>query len=304
MKKKILPILLLSMLAFACSAKASAQDIAIDEANFPDPGLREYVQTAYDTNKDGMLSDEENTAATIMNVYFNADPNLMISIREDNTDDYYDLGKWKVHKEFPCDQIAENPLSPYDEAYVVGSYPWECVINQPVKSWKGLELLTNLQDMTVGGATPKKMVIKNLKHLKRLELGGDTSAFDRVYVKNCPQLSSVAFSRTNTLRKIDLSKISENLRYVWQTEYKDTSILDQGKKWKTLESLIIGKAPRLRAVRARISPIKKWKIEYSSLMRLNELNIWLEDGKEDIDLSSCKKLNTVTILGKYHKIKE
>ena len=302
MKKKILPILLLSMLALGCGAKASAQDIAIDKINFPDPGLREYVQTAYDTNKDGMLSDEENTAATIMNVYFNADPNLMISIREDNTDDYYDLGKWKVHKEFPCDQIAENPLSPYDEAYVVGSYPWECVINQPVKSWKGLELLTTLQDMTVGGATPQKMVIKNLKHLKRLELGGDTSAFDRVYVKNCPQLSSVAFSRTNTLRKIDLSKISENLRYVWQTEYKDTSILDQGKKWKTLDTLIIGKAPRLRAVRARISPIKKWKIEYSSLMRLNELNIWLEDGKEDIDLSSCKKLNTVTILGKYHKI--
>ena len=303
MRRKIFPIIFLALsMVLGYSAKASAKDIAIDETNFPDPGLREYVQTAYDANKDGVLSDEENAAAKEMNVYFNEDPKLMISIREDNTYNHYDLGKWKVRKEFPCDQIAENPLSPYDEAYVVGSYPWECVINQPAKSWKGLELLTNLQDMTVGGATPKKMVIKNLKHLKRLELGGDTSVFDRVYVKKCPQLSGVAFSRTNTLRKIDLSKISESLRYVWQTEYKDTSILDLGKKWKTLDSLIIGKAPRLRAVRARISPIKKWKIEYSSLMRLNELNIWLEDGKEDIDLSSCKKLYTVTILGKYHKI--
>lgn len=97
------------------------------------------MQTAYDTDKDGVLSDEENAATREMKVYFNADPNLMISIREEYYHDYYNLGKWKVRKEFPCDQIAENPLSSYDEAYVVGSYPWECVINHPVKNWKGLE---------------------------------------------------------------------------------------------------------------------------------------------------------------------
>ena len=143
MRRKMLPIALLAMLALGYSTKASAQDIAIDETNFPDPGLREYVQTAYDTNKDGVLSDEENAAAKEMEVYFNEDPNLMISIRENNRNDYYyDLGKWKVHKEFPCEQIEENPLNSIEKeqgtnqvCYDVGSYPWECVINQPVKNW-------------------------------------------------------------------------------------------------------------------------------------------------------------------------
>ena len=77
MRRKMLSIALLAMLALGFSAKASAQDIAIDKINFPDPGLREYVQTAYDTNKDGVLSDEENAAAKEMEVYFNEDPNLM-----------------------------------------------------------------------------------------------------------------------------------------------------------------------------------------------------------------------------------
>ena len=309
MKRKMLSIALLAMLALGCSAKASAKDVAIDETNFPDPGLREYVQTAYDTNKDGVLSDEENKAATIMSVYFNADPNLMISIREDNTDDYFDLGKWKVHKEFPCAQIAENPLNAIAKeqdtnavCYVVGNYPWLSVINNSVKNWQGLELLTSLTNITIGGSVPENLQFSNLKELRCLRVGGDTSTFERVALSDCPQFTQFAFARTNSLRKVDLSKVSARLVLVDQREYWDSSDTKQTSGIKNLEEMIIGRAPQLRKIRMQGVSVKKWDIKYSSLKKLNTFRVNILNSKESIDLSSCKKLNDVIIRGRYRKV--
>ena len=301
MRRKMLSIALLAMLALGFSEKASAKDIAIDETNFPDPGLREYVQTAYDTNKDGVLSGEENAAAKEMNVYFNADPNLMISIREDYYYDYYNLGKWKVHKEFPCDQIAENPLRPHDEAYVVGSYPWECVINQPVKSWKGLEKLTSLGWMTIGGAVPEKLEIKGVRTLYGLTIGGDTSDFVSVSVKKCPKFRYLTFARTYKLKKIVLSKDLKDLREIRQREYFDSSVAGQDTRRKKPE-IVIGEASKLKEINIWQKPIKNLQVDYSSLKRLGKMTLLMDNSKEDMDLSSCKNLYALTVLGKCHKI--
>ena len=301
MRRKMLSIALLAMLALGFSEKASAKDIAIDETNFPDPGLREYVQTAYDTNKDGVLSGEENAAAKEMNVYFNADPNLMISIREDYYYDYYNLGKWKVHKEFPCDQIAENPLRPHYEAYVVGSYPWKCVVNQPVKSWKGLEKLTSLGWMDIGGAVPKNLEIKGVRTLYGLTIGGDTSDFVSVSVKKCPKFRYLTFARTYKLKKIVLSKDLKDLREIRQREYFDSSVAGQDTRRKKPE-IVIGEASKLKEINIWQKPIKNLQVDYSSLKRLGKMTLLMDNSKEDMDLSSCKNLYALTVLGKCHKI--
>ena len=308
MRRKMLSIALFAMLALGFSAKASAKDIAIDETNFPDPGLREYVQTAYDTNKDGMLSDEENAAAKKMNVYFNADPNLMISIREDYYYDYYNLGKWKVHKEFPCDQIAENPLNSVEKkqgtnqvCYVVGSYPWECVINQPVKSWKGLEKLTSLGWMDIGGAVPKNLEIKGVRTLYGLTIGGDTSDFVSVSVKKCPRFRYIDFARTYKLKKIVLSKGLKKLENINQREFWDSSISGQDNSRKKPE-IIIDETSSLERINIWQKPIKKLRVKYSSLKKLQEMTLLMDNPKEEIDLSACKQLYSLTVLGKYRKI--
>ena len=58
MKKKILPILLLSMLALGYSAKASAQSVSINQKTFPNKIFRTEV-SKWDRDRNGMLSTEE-----------------------------------------------------------------------------------------------------------------------------------------------------------------------------------------------------------------------------------------------------
>ncbi len=58
MKKKILPIVLLSMLAFACSAKASAQSVSINQKTFPNKIFRMEV-SKWDRDRNGTLSAKE-----------------------------------------------------------------------------------------------------------------------------------------------------------------------------------------------------------------------------------------------------
>ncbi len=305
MKRKILPIALLAMLALGCSAKASAQDISIDETNFPDPGLREYVQTAYDTNKDGVLSDEENKNAKKMNAYFNADPNLIVTIQEEPTYDYYNLAAWKVRSEFPCSQIAEHPLSEVVPTvsshyvyYVVGVYPWEHVINSGVKNWKGLELLTSLKEITVGGALSQDCVLTGSKSITSISIGGVTSEFENFTVRNCPNLIFFDFAPTRKLKKINLSKVSKTLCQLWQSEFNNSSVAGKRKRVE----IIVGDAPKLKQIQIRIEPVKKLKINYTSLKRLHKMCMLIEDKKADLDLSLCKKLTYLTVHGIYRKM--
>ena len=303
MRRKMLPIAILAMLALGCSAKASAQDIAIDETNFPDPGLREYVQTAYDTNKDGVLSDEENAAAKEMNVYFNADPKLMITVRRQN-DTHDDLGDDAILAEFPCDQISEYPLKDftYMDRYVVGCFPWNCVINQSVTSLKGIEHLTSLKRVTLGGDVSKKLVISGNTELNTIQFGGVESIFESVLIKDCPKLQNVYISRTAHLSKLDLSGVSGHIKYIGKQEYTDSLEYTNYVKLKDLDSLVVGNAGRLSHMDLPAISIRNIKINYTSLKRIEFLCFQNYDPKQNIDLSKCKNLRNMSIYEKYHTL--
>ena len=303
MKDKFLITLLLAILAWGSGVKASAQSISIDETTFPDLGFREYVQTAYDTNKDGVLSDEENAAAKEMNVYFNTDPDRIISARIQGEDGGYDMGNDLWPDEFPCSQISEHPLegdgkrATYDY-YAVSRYRWKCVVNQKMTNWKGIELLTNLNSIHVGGKVSKKLTFSNMDTLVFFEIGGDDSVVESITIKNCPKLRYFTFTRTNHLKKVDISKGNPELRYVLQYEYSDSISREPQKARINLRSFVIGKAPKLKYILMSKAPVKHFKIDYRSLRCLHE--IWLYSGntKHEIDLSRSKKLNHVTINGK------
>ena len=305
MKCRVIIIGLLLMTIFFEATKVSAQEVSIDAINFPDQGLREYVQTAYDTNKDGVLSDEENKNAKKMNAYFNTDPNLIVTIQEEPTYDYYNLDAWKVRSEFPCGQIAEHPLSEVVPTvsshylyYVVGVYPWEHVINSGVKNWKGLELLTSLKEITIGGALSQDCVLTGSKSITSISIGGVTSEFENFTVRNCPNLIFFDFAPTTKLKKINLSKVSKTLCQLWQSEFNNSSVAGKRKRVE----IIVGDAPKLKQIQIRIEPVKKLKINYTSLKRLHKMCVLLEDKKAELDLSLCKRLTYLTVHGIYRKM--
>ncbi len=51
------------------NVNATTGSIAISEKNFPDIVFRQFIQSRFDTNEDGSLSEKEIESATIMNVY-------------------------------------------------------------------------------------------------------------------------------------------------------------------------------------------------------------------------------------------
>ncbi len=60
MRKKLLGILVCSVVVAAMTVTASAADgVSVSSANFPDAGFREYVSDTFDVNRDNVLSKEE-----------------------------------------------------------------------------------------------------------------------------------------------------------------------------------------------------------------------------------------------------
>ena len=53
---------------FAVTGTKAAGPVAINEVNFPDNNFRAYVSAAFDTDKNGILSDTEISKATTINV--------------------------------------------------------------------------------------------------------------------------------------------------------------------------------------------------------------------------------------------
>lgn len=66
MKKKLLSILLclVTVVGLLPTAVLAADEVAINETNFPDAKFRNYVQTEFDKNNDSKLSSEEIAAVT------------------------------------------------------------------------------------------------------------------------------------------------------------------------------------------------------------------------------------------------
>lgn len=70
MRKRLLSILLLCcmVLTLLPTAAFAADDVVIDETNFPDEGFREYVKKEFDKDNNGSLSAEEIAAANRIHV--------------------------------------------------------------------------------------------------------------------------------------------------------------------------------------------------------------------------------------------
>ena len=64
----LLAMMMLAMNLIVSPVWAAPGDVAIDEANFPDPKFREYVKTKFDTDKNGILSQAELDAVTGIDV--------------------------------------------------------------------------------------------------------------------------------------------------------------------------------------------------------------------------------------------
>lgn len=307
--KKMVSLIALLLLALSGSASASAKEISIDQSHFPDPGFREYVKNTYDIDQDSYLSDSEVKEATEMNVFFNDDPELMITVRTCWEEGYLDLGGYLVIDEFSCDQISKHPLSDYkyrnyyDPAYyVVGCYPWKNVINQGVHSLRGIEYLTNLKSLTLGGSISKKLVISGVPHLEKICLGGTISSYESVRVKDCPKLTEFYFARTADLRRIDVSG-ANSLIEIGEKEYRD-SRLEYGDSTdiKNPETLILGKAPKLKEICFPTFTWKHVKMSKKSLQKINSIYLTIDNPKQDFDFSSYKNLKRVAIYGRYHKL--
>ena len=61
-------VILAVLLPMGSAAEAAAGDVAINAANFPDEGFRNFVNTQFNKNRDGVLSESERNAVTFMNV--------------------------------------------------------------------------------------------------------------------------------------------------------------------------------------------------------------------------------------------
>ena len=68
MKKKLLSILLCLVMVVGLlpTAVLAADDVEINEANFPDANFRGFVQNEFDTGKNNKLSSEEIAAVKHM----------------------------------------------------------------------------------------------------------------------------------------------------------------------------------------------------------------------------------------------
>ena len=148
---------------------------------------------------------------------------------------------------------------------------------------------------------PEKLEIKGVRTLYDLTIGGDTSDFVSVSVKKFPKFRHLTFARTYKLKKIVLSKDLKDLKDIKQREYYDSSVSGQDTRRKKPE-IVIGEAARLKEINIWQKPITNLRVDYSSLKNLRGITLLMDNSKEDMDLSSCKKLYSLTILGKCHKI--
>ncbi len=317
MKKVILKLCMVVILILGYSRKVSAQ-VMINSDNFPDPGFREYVYTTYDKNGDMSLSDDEIAHATEMNVYFCSDPEQRICLMLDEGETRRDVrGKDCNTKiaEFSCGELEEHPLSSaayaygnvdrsvlehpeYHAYYLTGRQGWKKVINQPMTNWNGIEYLSNLYRVSIGGDLPANMEISNLTSIHHLTLAGADSTVKNVTIRNCPNLKTFYYQKSNCLTQINLSDVAGKLEAIGQRY--DCDPVTGGGVWgnvKNVKNFVIGKAPELRKASIDASS----KIKFNSLKHINELNLNINDISAVVDLSNSRELKQLNISGMHCK---
>lgn len=309
MRKVLFHICLILFVVLGYGRQASAQTVAIDDTTFPDPGFREYIRSAYDTNQDQILSDEEIAHATEMNVYFCAEPDQTVClVRTEGGFSGESLTFSRKIIEFPCSQISWHPLSEaaletdgsmnqrvlaYPQSYacyITGRYWWKCVIAQPLTSLQGIEYLSDLRSIILGGNIPESMEISNLPLVKRLNLAGTDSTLKNVTVKNCPKLKKFYYQESENLSMVDLKGVASGLEKIARENYYEPAT--GGGIWgtpKKVDKISVGKAPNLRSVSVEDS----FEIDFRSLKRLRSLGIEINDPSMVIDLRNCKRLESL-----------
>lgn len=308
------------VLLWGFSKNVSAQ-VVIDSNTFPDPGFREYVQSAYDINADGSLSDEEIASAIEMDVYFCADPEQMVSLIERGDSGYSESVARCVVAEFPCKEINKHPLSdeaPYGNginytdhvnhhqssyaSYITGKYGWKAVIAKPMTSCQGIEYLTELHRVSVGGDLPENMIVSGLPKLQHLKLAGADTTVKALTVQGCPRLKTFYYQESDHLTQIDLTDVADKLQIIRKCHEisaasgggiggvavlaENTTAGERTETTVPVERMIIGDAPNLRVV--NIEP--SYEINYKTLKNVTDLKMTLVNPEAVVDLSACKKL--------------
>lgn len=192
MKKKLLFLALCACLTFAggVSVKAASDDVAINEASFPDEYFRTYVLTHIDTNKDQILQREEAEAVTKLN-----------------------LDKFETL----MDADGDGYVYFKEEDFAFDCKGLEYFTNAEV-----LRLRLSGGKTTEGKTYPVKVsngdMIYKLRKLKELKLNkGDYQSFDSSYFPEIEKLSLYGFNR---IEKINLKGNPK----LWSLHMEDMSI--------------------------------------------------------------------------------
>lgn len=192
MKKKLLFLALCACLTFAggVSVKAASDDVAINEASFPDEYFRTYVLTHIDTNKDQILQREEAEAVTTL--YLDKFETLM-----DADGDGYVYFKEE-------------------------DFAFDCKGLEYFTNAEMLLLRLSGGKTTEGKTYPVKVsngdLIYKLRKLKELKLiKGDYQSFDSSHF---PELEQLSLSQFNRIKEITLKGNPK----LWKLHMADMSI--------------------------------------------------------------------------------
>ena len=300
MRRKILPILLLSMLAFACSAKASAQSVSINQKTFPNKIFRTEV-SKWDRDRNGTLSAKEiknikkismKTKAKNQNKTMNlAGIERLSHLTELRVENGYRIKnlKSKSLKKMTVDQYALSKLS---------------VKGVPNLTAFSVISKNELKDDEGYSSVKKPLVdFSNVKKLKTLHYDYEPSihTIDNFNISQNYELRDVEI--VAELTQIDIQKLKKlrKLNLYMTDEYTlDVSMLENLESLTLLCSegtVIFPKAGSLKELYLKFLG----EVDISSQVQLTRL--LLDDCQLVSDLSSNDKLREIEINGALYVIR-
>lgn len=226
-------------------AEAASKKVSISKKNFPDQVFRELVKSNYDKNKDKKLSASE-------------------------------IKKAKKFGSSSCKNSVKIKKSKY------GKYVKKYV--KDIKSFKGIEKLTNLQKLVANKTSVKTINLKKNKNLTYLEM--TDGRLTKVDLNNCKKLKYV-YLQYNQLTSLKMSKCKKLLKVNLTGHMVKKIKIDRNKKTE-----VIGEK--------YYAPYKSTKIS-NKFTHLNDGGIIDADGNYCVyewsaDNSSCTR-NTINGAG-------
>ena len=230
--------------AFTAFSASAAEDIAIDETNFPDEAFRGYISENYDTDKNGALSAQEIENAEellIEDSVYDEDDNL-ITQQLDLTGINY-LKKLKVIK-----ILSRN------------------VINADIS---GIEALTKI---VFGCENVSGLVLGDMSAMETLSI--DRSDLTELSLVDCPALVSCFLTDNEKLAKLEIKNApSLDGCYIFGSDLTEFSIVDfpaltvcDVRGNPKLAKLEIKNAPNLMAVVCCDNVLVSLKIENCDML--------------------------------------